>query len=118
MREIFESTIERLLADTVTPELLRSCDAGQWPQALWEAVEESGFALAGAPEALGGAGASWEDLVVIVRSLGRHAAHGRPGERAGRCRHPGVHHRALATGSGCCRESCSDKVGTVTNSYW
>ena len=74
MREIFESTIERLLADTVTPELLRGCDAGQWPQALWEAVEESGFALAGAPEALGGAGASWEDLVVIVRSLGRHAA--------------------------------------------
>ena len=31
------------------PELLRGCDAGQWPQALWEAVEESGFALAGAP---------------------------------------------------------------------
>jgi len=74
MREIFESTIERLLGDTVTPELLRSCDQGQWPEALWAGVEESGFSVAAAPEELGGAGASWFDLYPVVRSLGRHAA--------------------------------------------
>ena len=40
MREIFESTIERLLADTVTPQQLRSCEGGEWPEALWSALTE------------------------------------------------------------------------------
>lgn len=73
MREIFETTIERLLSDTITPKLLRDCEGGEWPAALWAAVEESGFALAAAPEEQGGAGASWEDLFVIVRAAGRHS---------------------------------------------
>lgn len=73
MRELFESTIERLLADTVTPELLRHCEAGEWPSTLWTALDESGFALAAAPEDQGGAGASWDDLYVIVRAAGRHS---------------------------------------------
>ncbi|WP_066341467.1 acyl-CoA dehydrogenase family protein [Azohydromonas lata] len=72
MRELFESTMERLLADHVTPVLVNSCEAGQWPQALWSLLEESGFAVAAAPEALGGAGASWEDLYPVVRACGRH----------------------------------------------
>ena len=72
MREIFESTIERLLADTVTPELLRSSETGLWPAALWAALEDSGFAVAAAPENLGGAGASWADLFVVVRAAGKH----------------------------------------------
>lgn len=72
MRELFESTIERLLGDLITPELLRGCEAGQWPSALWGAIEESGFSLAAVPEALGGAGASWSDLFVVVRAAGRH----------------------------------------------
>lgn len=73
MRELFESTVERLLTDQVTPELLRRCETGFWPAKVWAALEESGFAVAAAPEALGGAGASWDDLFVIVRSAGRHA---------------------------------------------
>jgi acyl-CoA dehydrogenase len=73
MREIFETTIERLLGDTVSLELLGACEAGQWPAELWAAVEESGFAVAAAPEEQGGAGASWEDLFVIARAAGRHS---------------------------------------------
>lgn len=73
MRDIFESTITRLLSDLVTPELLRHTEGGNWPAELWTAIEESGFAVAAAPEALGGAGASWEDLVVVVRAAGRHS---------------------------------------------
>jgi acyl-CoA dehydrogenase len=37
------------------------------------ALEESGFAVAAAPEDLGGAGAGWDDLYVVVRAAGRHA---------------------------------------------
>ena len=72
MRELFESTIERLLADLVTPELIRHCEAGHWPADLWAALESSGFAVAAAPEHLGGAGASWEDLYGVVKAAGRH----------------------------------------------
>ncbi|MEY2892407.1 MAG: hypothetical protein RJA98_2315 [Pseudomonadota bacterium] len=73
MRELFESTIERLLADQVTPELLRACESGTWPATLWAAIEDSGFAVAAAPEALGGADASWDDIVVLVLAAGRHS---------------------------------------------
>ncbi len=76
MRELFESTIERLLADQVTPELLRRCESSEtdnWPVTLWASIEESGFAVAAAPEALGGAEASWDDIVVLVLAAGRHS---------------------------------------------
>lgn len=74
MREMFESTIERLLADACPPEVQLAGDGGAWPAALWEAVEQSGFALAAAPETAGGAGASWDELFVVLAACGRHAA--------------------------------------------
>lgn len=74
MRELFESTIERLLADTATSQVVLAAENGAWPAALWATVEESGFALAAAPEAAGGAGASWDDLFVVLRACGRHSA--------------------------------------------
>lgn len=73
MRELFESTLERLLSDLVTPALLRECETGVWPADLWAALEESGFAVAAAPELLGGADAGWDDLYVVVRAAGRRA---------------------------------------------
>lgn len=73
MKAIFESTIERVLIDTVTPDLLHRCEAGEWPSQLWSAIEESGFAVAAAPEASGGAGASWDDLFGVVRAAGRYS---------------------------------------------
>lgn len=73
MRDLFESTLERRLTDLVTPALLRECETGVWPAELWAALEESGFAVAAAPEALGGAGADWNDLYGVVRAAGRFA---------------------------------------------
>jgi alkylation response protein AidB-like acyl-CoA dehydrogenase len=74
MRELFESTIERLLADLATPEYVLGCENGEWPAEHWTALEESGFTLAAVPEALGGAEASWNDIYVIARAAGRFAA--------------------------------------------
>lgn len=73
MRDIFESTLERLLTDLVTPALLRECETGVWPAELWGRLEASGFVVAAAPEELGGAGAGWDDLYVVVRAAGRFA---------------------------------------------
>ncbi|WP_249674684.1 acyl-CoA dehydrogenase [Pseudomonas abieticivorans] len=72
MRELFESTIERLFADLATPACAMACEGGVWPTALWGALDESGFTLAGVSEALGGAQASWADMYVLVRAAGRH----------------------------------------------
>jgi hypothetical protein len=74
MRELFESTIERLLADLATPEYVQGCEGGEWPAQLWAAVEESGFALAAVSESLGGAQAGWGDVYVLARAAGRYAA--------------------------------------------
>lgn len=73
MRELFETMIERLFADLATPAYVLGCEGGEWPAQLWSALDDSGFTLAGAPEALGGAGATWADMYVMVRAAGRHA---------------------------------------------
>lgn len=74
MREMFESSVERLLADASTPEVALQAEAGAWPAALWQAVEDSGFALAAVPEDAGGASASWHDVYVVLRACGRRHA--------------------------------------------
>lgn len=73
MRELFEATLERLLADVSSSEAVLACEGGVWSQPLWDAIEDSGFTLAGAPESLGGADAGWADLYVIARAAGRFA---------------------------------------------
>ena len=72
MRQMFDSTVERLFADLASPAAVLACEDGSWPHAMWAAVEESGFPLALAPESLGGAGAGWADVCGVVRLAGRH----------------------------------------------
>ena len=74
MRTLFQDTIERLLADTVTPDLLHAAETGVWPVDLWAEIEALGLPLAAVPEDLGGTGASWSDLFVVVRACGAAAA--------------------------------------------
>ena len=38
MREIFDSTVERLFADLVTPDTVRAAGTGNWPAELWAAL--------------------------------------------------------------------------------
>jgi acyl-CoA dehydrogenase len=72
MRELFESTVQRLFGDIVTAESMLATQPGEWPASLWAAIAESGFSVAGAPEELGGSAASWNELYVIVRACGRY----------------------------------------------
>src|SRR5690554_7065857 len=74
MRELFESTIERLLGDFSTTECIRSAESGGWAGGVWEALEENGFTLASVSEDNGGVGAGWGDLFVVARAAGRHMA--------------------------------------------
>jgi len=74
MRTLLQETIERLLADAVTPDLLRAAENGVWPADLWNEIEALGLTLAAVPEHLGGTGASWTDIFVIIRACGVAAA--------------------------------------------
>jgi acyl-CoA dehydrogenase len=73
MRELLESAIERILGDVVSPAVFRECAVGAWPSELWDAIEDAELTRAAVPEALGGAGATWEDSYILVRSAGAHA---------------------------------------------
>jgi acyl-CoA dehydrogenase len=74
MKAMFEETVERLMSDLVTSELIGAAETGTWPTVLWNAIEENGLTVAAAPESTGGIGASWHDAFVLVRAAGRHAA--------------------------------------------
>lgn len=74
MRTLLQATIERLLTDAVTPELLRAAETGLWSADLWTEIEALGLPLAAVPEDLGGTGASWTDIFVVVRACGAAAA--------------------------------------------
>ena len=46
MREMIEDGIRRMLADQVTPEVLRKAREGEWAGSLWKLLEEAGFTRA------------------------------------------------------------------------
>jgi acyl-CoA dehydrogenase len=73
MRDLFETTIERIFSDLVSPALIRQCAAGAWPGELWTTLDEAEMTSAAVPEALGGSGATWEDTFTLVRAAGAHA---------------------------------------------
>jgi acyl-CoA dehydrogenase len=73
MRDLFEQTIERIFSDLVSPALIHQCADGAWPETLWSTLEEAEMTFAAVPEALGGAGATWEDAFTLVRAAGAHA---------------------------------------------
>jgi len=73
LQTILAGAVTRLFTDRVTPELRESAEKGDWPGALWQAVEEGGLTLPQVPEARGGGGGSWQDAYVVVSAAGRFA---------------------------------------------
>src|SRR4030095_3535188 len=65
--------VTRLFIDLVTKDLLESAERGEWPAALWQAIEENGLTLPLVAESKGGAGGTWGDAFVVSRAAGRHA---------------------------------------------
>ena len=72
-RMLLES-MNRLFEDHCTKQVADSAETGSFPEALWQAVSETGVPLAALPEAAGGADAEWSDLFAVLRVAGRFAA--------------------------------------------
>lgn len=73
-KQILREAVTRLFGDFVTRDALIAAEKGEWPAALWTALEENGLTQALTPEEQGGVGASWDDAVVIMQAAGRFAA--------------------------------------------
>ena len=74
LQTILSETCTRLFTDHATTAVLEGAEKGEWPAALWQALEENGLTLPQVPEARGGAGGSWSDAFVVLMASGRFAA--------------------------------------------
>lgn len=74
LRNILADQVERLLGDLSDKPAKEKFEDGEWPQALWQAVEENGLTRVLVPEDLGGVGGSWADAEAVIRAAGRHQA--------------------------------------------
>lgn len=73
MNNEFVEPFERLLADACTPQIARDIEAGRPADALWGAIEPSGFLDALVREAQGGFGLPLPEVFGLVAANGRHA---------------------------------------------
>jgi acyl-CoA dehydrogenase len=68
---IIVDTASRIFADLCEPNTINAAEEGKWPEALWDALEESGLPLTWVSDALGGAGAEMIDGFAVMRVAGR-----------------------------------------------
>lgn len=75
IRDDLEKTVDRICEVHCTKDVFMSSEAGQWPQGLWQALEEVGLPQACLSEQQGGSGLSYADALFVLR---RSAYHGVP----------------------------------------
>jgi len=63
---------DRLFRGEVTKERMAVADRGEWPSAIWDAVDHAGLTSALVPEAQGGSGLPAADALRLVRRAGYH----------------------------------------------
>ncbi|MCK1546350.1 acyl-CoA/acyl-ACP dehydrogenase [Bradyrhizobium sp. 179] len=73
MSAIVLEQADRLFAQHIDKKVLSAADAGQWPDALWSAVEDAGLPLALVPEMNGGAGLAPDVAANLIRRCAFHS---------------------------------------------
>ncbi len=76
MSNEFRDIAARLFGDFATPAVLEAAEGGVFPQALWDAINESGFGLVLVPADQGGIGAGMQEAAAVLLAAGEHAAPG------------------------------------------
>jgi acyl-CoA dehydrogenase len=73
MDDLFADAVAQLLRGQCPPDTVRAIEAGGDHHALWQAIEDAGFADALVPEDQGGAGLALHDLYGVFSLCGAHA---------------------------------------------
>ncbi len=71
---IITDTATKIFQDLCEPDVVNKAEKGEWPTALWDALEESGLPLTWVSDEYGGAGAELADGFAVLRVAGRFAA--------------------------------------------
>ncbi|MGV8996416.1 MAG: acyl-CoA dehydrogenase family protein [Parvibaculaceae bacterium] len=74
LQTILSDSVNRLLADHATKQIIVAAEQGVWPKALWDELVANGLTRVLVPEEMGGAGATWSDAYVVLKAAGEHAA--------------------------------------------
>ena len=74
IRSILIDQANKLFTDHATKDVIDEAEKGNWPTALWQALEENGLTRAAVPEAHDGAGATLSDAMAVLRQAGGFAA--------------------------------------------
>lgn len=72
-RHMLMESAEKAFAELCTKELVNRAEAGFWPAALWDQIEQLGFTRAALPEACGGSDLALHEVLPLVRLAGRFA---------------------------------------------
>lgn len=64
---IIIDTVTRVCQDLCEPGVINEAEAGKWPAALWDALEESGLTLTWVSDEIGGAGAEMADGFDVLK---------------------------------------------------
>ena len=71
---IITDTATKIFQDLCEADTVNKAEKGEWPTALWDALEESGLPLTWVSDEYGGAGAELSDGFAVLRVSGRFAA--------------------------------------------
>lgn len=74
MRNDLLKTVDRIFDEHCPKPVREAAEAGEWPAALWQALEEVGLTRAALPEEAGGSGLAFEDAMLALRRSAYHAA--------------------------------------------
>jgi acyl-CoA dehydrogenase len=72
--DLLQDSARRLFAEHCDQNLVARAEAGEWPDGLWRAIEEAGFAAALVPEDAGGSGVGMADALGVLRAAGESCA--------------------------------------------
>lgn len=73
MHQDLQQTIDRLAEAHCGRDARQAAEGGEWPSALWQALEEVGLAKAALPEAAGGSGLEFGEAMYSLRRTAYHA---------------------------------------------
>ncbi|MDO8421667.1 MAG: acyl-CoA dehydrogenase family protein [Parvibaculum sp.] len=74
VQTLLSDSVNRLLKDHATKQVIVAAEQGEWPAALWDALVANGLTRVLVPEEMDGAGATWSDAYVVLKAAGEYAA--------------------------------------------
>ena len=73
-QQLISETLNRLLTDLCTPEVVDRSESGTFAENLWQILTETGLTAAGLGVEAGGSGGDLEDSLLVIREAARFAA--------------------------------------------